>query len=251
MNAQAYGTAQFGSAPPARASSRKAKYETGRVLRQTVLLVVISVGVVLGFLFVVLPGIIRVVSSHESGAPTQTDQAVVPIQPPVLAAPITATSSADITLTGFSQNGDTVVVLQNGQEAQRATANADGSFSASITLQPGANTVQAYAVDANNKQSDLSAQYSVTYANQPPKLDISTPTDGQQVQGKRNQNLEVKGQTDPMDRITINDRIVFAKDDGSFDTTFLLGQGSNTIDVKAMDQAGNITEKKFTVTYSD
>ncbi len=230
--------------------SRRAKVEQKKILRQIVLLIIGAIVVLILFVVVIIPTLIRFLTK-KAIIPQANNSTSLELQAPFLSAPVAATSSANIVVTGYGQNGNHIVILDNQQQVAQTNAKSDGSFSTGIALTDGSNALSAYAVDDNNQKSAVSQSYTVLYEKQPPSLDISEPQDQQSIQGKKNQNVTIKGKTKPNAKVTVNDRLVFVNDDGTFTTLYLLSSGSNTLDMKAIDEAGNMTEKKLTVTYSD
>jgi hypothetical protein len=235
--------------PTQAASSRRTKVEEKKMVRQTVIFSVLAVVLAVLFFLVIIPGVVRFLGGL-AGGPVVKEDELLP-QTPFISSPASATSSAKLTFSGFNQKDNTIVVLDNGQESTRVKAADDGSFSADLTLQEGENKLSAYAINPRDKESAVSQEYLITYDNKPPKLEITEPTDGASIQGRKNQNATVKGNTEPETRVTINDRLIFVNDDGTFSTSFRLENGDNGIAFKATDPAGNVTEHKITVKFSE
>jgi bacillopeptidase F len=231
-------------------SSRRAKVEQKKLMRQTVGFGVLALVCLAFFGFIVIPGVIRWVGGLGGTAQLTTDTDVAP-QVPVIETPFEATSSAKLTLNGFNQKGNQVAILDNTEEVQRVSTNDDGSFHADLTLQKGENKISAFAINSAGKESSTSTEFTVMYSNEPPKLEVTEPTDHQAVQGKKNQNVTFKGTTDPKTKVYINDRLIFVGSDGSFSATQRLENGENKVSVKSIDQAGNVTEKVVTVNFSE
>ncbi len=233
-----------------RITSRRAKVIENNLLSQTILFGVITIGLIVLFATIVIPNAIKVLGgSAGSQAITQGD--TVPPQIPTIASPVEATNSAKLTLSGYSEKGNQVVVLDNSQEVKRTDAKEDGSFSVDIDLQNGDNSLTSYAIKTSNQlQSSVSQAYLVKFDNEPPKLDIDEPQDNQTINGNKNQQLSIKGITDVGSRVSLNDRLVIVKSDGSFITSFQLNAGDNTLDLKSTDPAGNLTEKKLTIHFA-
>ncbi len=230
-------------------SSRRAKVEEKKMVQQTVVFAVSAVVLGIIFFFVIIPGVVRFIGGLYGGATVQEDD-VLP-QVPFISAPLSATSSAHLELNGFSQKDFTIVVVNNGSETTRVQTQEDGSFKAEVTLNEGENKLSAYAVSPKDSESGITQEYTVIFDNTKPKLEISEPKDGASVQGKKDQNITIKGVTDPDTKVYINDRLIFVSDDGNFSTTHRLENGDNGIAFKAIDLAGNITEKKITVKFSE
>ncbi len=233
-----------------RITSRRAKVIESNLMTQIALFGFLTVVLIVVFVAFVIPNVIKVLAgSSANQVATQTDT-LLP-QVPALSSPVEATNSAQLTLNGYSEKGNQVVVLDNSQEIKRVDAKDDGSFSADIDLQSGDNSLTAYAIKSTNQQqSAVSQAYLVKFDNEPPKLDISDPQDNQTINGNKNQQMTVKGASDPGVRVSLNDRLVIVKSDGSFTTSFQLNNGDNALDIKATDPAGNLTEKKLTVHFA-
>lgn len=235
--------------PSSRMTSRRAKNIESKLLKQIAVVGIITVVLAAAFILVVIPNVIKLMA-NSGGSITTTQDTSIPPQTPLIAAPVDATKSAQLSFTGFTQKGNLVVVLDNGSELKRGVANDDGSFHLDLELQQGENSLTAYAINAAQKESATSQAYVVSFDSEPPKLDISDPQDNATINGSKNQQLSVKGVTDPGSRVSLNDGVVFVKSDGSFIATFQLNNGDNAIDMKAVDPAGNINEKKLTIHFS-
>jgi hypothetical protein len=83
----------------------------------------------------------------------------------------------------------------------------------------------------------------------PPELTISEPPDQSDYYGDENQ-VKIMGLTEEGARVTVNGRLVVMNQDGSFEFTFSLSEGTNPIKIVATDQAGNQAEKEITINYS-
>ncbi len=236
---------------PTFGSSRRARFETSKLVGQTIIFLGAALILLVVFFFVILPQVVKFIAGNTKITNVVTPDSGLTIQPPIVAAPVNATFSAQITLTGYTQKENQVVILDNAEEIQRVNPQSDGSFSTNINLKDGPNQIAAYNVTPDNKQSASTSSFLVLYEKNPPTLVISEPTDGQSVQGKKNQNLTIKGTAQKNARVTVNDRLIFSRSDGTFTTLYLLSIGQNTLDFKETDEAGNLTEKKITVTYAD
>jgi hypothetical protein len=238
---------------PAVLTSRRAKVEQKKLLRQTFFFLALAIVIAVVMLAVVVPGIIRVLGGLSSSTSPVVTEDLPPLQPPVISAPVPATFSASLKLSGFAEKAATVVLVQNGQEAGQTTAQDNGAFQFDVQLQKGENALSAYAKTSEKRQSAVSQEFKVVMDNELPKLEITDPKEGEKksVQGKKNQSTSITGNTDPNTKITLNDRLAFVKADGSFTASFFLQTGDNEITIKATDQAGNVTEKKVTITYQD
>jgi bacillopeptidase F len=100
--------------------------------------------------------------------------------------------------------------------------------------------------DIYSKKSVQSKLYDVTYINQPPTLEITSPQDGKKYYEP---NISIEGETDKEIFVKINNMPVVIKADGTFSYPHTLNKGENKINVVAVDLAGNTTEKTLNVVY--
>lgn len=232
---------------PERVSSRLIKKERSKLLKQTGWFVGGGIVLVLGFLFFVLPNFIKVVNSVLSTNPIAEEEAVI-MQAPDLVAPVTATFSAQLAIRGVGTPGMKTVLLVNGTSGPEVTAAAeDGSFTTSIDLTEGENTVTAYTIDEKGNESKTGHQYTIVMDTAIPFLEISDPQEGQQFESKQS-TITVNGKTEPNTKVYLNERFFLPRSDGSFSTTFSINTGENILKIRAVDQAGNQVEVERKVT---
>jgi len=230
-------------------SSRLAKNQEKKVAKQTAILIAVAFLILIVFIFAVIPGLIRLTSLFiDTGVPTVSDDTVPP-RPPTISAPVSATFSGTIAVSGFSEANSEVVLVLNGDEADRTDVSDQGSFTLDISLQEDENQLRFYAIDGAGNESDISRTYSVTYDATPPTIELESPQDGQQFELRKNQTIDVKGKTEPNSKVFLNDRLIFAQSDGGFSTTFQLQEGENKLTFKAIDQAGNDRQHEITVSF--
>src|SRR5687768_8058581 len=95
--------------------SRLARKEQKTAVRQTIIYLSAAVILVLAFIFLIVPGFLRFVAGI-SNAPTQDSHDKLPPQIPVIAAPVPATSSATLDISGYGEAESEVVFILNGSE---------------------------------------------------------------------------------------------------------------------------------------
>lgn len=234
--------------PQPMVSSRLAKKEERKIVRQTLIIIVLAIIMLLGFIFLVIPGLIRLTVALLGGNATQFGQVdTIPPQVPILSAPVEATSSTQIAIRGYGEANSTIYVLVNGSQQQEVQAAEDGAFSVEVDLTRDQNTIAAFAKDAAGNESDISDSYTVILDATPPKIELEEPQDGQEYELRRNQMITIKGTTEAGARVYVNGRLTVARDDGSFSTTYQLQEGENKIQFEAVDKAGNTTDHEITV----
>jgi hypothetical protein len=233
-----------------RVSSRMAKTEQKKLLKQTFWFGAGAVALLLIFVFMIIPGVIKLRNVILGGSDSlQLDNDAIPPQVPVFAAPPTATFSAQVKFAGYGEAESELVWSVNGQEAGKQKIPTTGEIDLEVSLTEGENLISAYAVDSAGNQSAATKTYKIVYDNQPPKIEISEPTDGQTIELRKNQLVTIKGITEELAKVYINGRLVSVKADGSFSTTYQLQEGENKLHFEAKDEAGNTTTKDITVNF--
>ncbi|PIY80158.1 MAG: hypothetical protein COY80_04555 [Candidatus Pacebacteria bacterium CG_4_10_14_0_8_um_filter_42_14] len=236
--------------PSRRISSRLLKHEKTKVVRQTWFFVFFSV-VVLGlFVFVILPNFIGITATILGNNATPFAPAdTLPPYTPTFTAPPKATTDAQLTLFGYAEPESDVIVIVNGQESEAVTAGSDGSFETAVILTEGDNNITTFARDKAGNESQQSRAYGIILDTEIPPLEISSPESSTTIQGRSNQTLAITGMTDPGVKITINGKLTYAKEDGSFSHSQFLNEGDNELTIVAADAAGNSIEKKLSVRF--
>ena len=175
-----------------------------------------------------------------------TSEDIIPPPVPRLSFVPEATNSVTISISGFTEPKVKVKIKFNEEEFN-TQADEEGKFLLEkLILKQGRNKISALAIDESGNQSEYSEPLEVVYDNEPPKLEIEAPQDGSATE---EQNIEVKGVTEPGARVLVNNHLVIVDEKGKFNTKLILKEGGNEITVLAQDNAGNKTEKKISVTY--
>lgn len=168
---------------------------------------------------------------------------------PIFSGLPTATKDENIIIEGFAQKGMTVKLFVNGPERGKTTVDNEGVFTfLDIKLIPGRNTIFAKAIDSYNNESDKSQTHTVILDKDSPKIEISEPKNESTVRNL-NSRIEITGEVNEKAQIYINGRMVIQKPDYTF--SYLLGvdEGWTTVEVKAIDEAGNDSLEKIKVKY--
>ncbi|MBP7768652.1 hypothetical protein KA082_02340 [Candidatus Woesebacteria bacterium] len=229
-----------------RVSSRLVKKEQKKMLRQTVWFVVIGLLLVVGFLFLILPNFIRIINSVLNTKPI-TEEETVLIQAPVLSAPVSATFSAKLAISGYGAANLKTIILLNGERGPEVQTNTDGTFSTEITLASGENTISAFTKDEKNHESTTARPYTVVLDTLPPKIELKEP-ENKKVFDSKQKLITVAGLAEPLAKLYLNGRYFTPRSDGSFSTTLSLNTGENKITLIAVDQAGNESKIERVVT---
>jgi hypothetical protein len=235
---------------PHAVSSRLVRKEEKKVVKQTLMILGLAVVMLIAFVFLVIPGLIRITVAILGGNTTGLGQEdTIPPQIPILAAPFEATASTQISLTGYGEAGSTIVALVNETQQKEVKAQDDGSFAIEIDLTQGENKVAAFAKDTAGNESDVSTTYSVALDATAPKIELEEPQDGQQYELRKNQMMTIKGTSEAGAKIYVNGRLTVAREDGTFSTTYQLHEGENKLQFEAVDKAGNTTQHEVTVSF--
>ncbi|HZZ98441.1 MAG TPA: Ig-like domain-containing protein [Candidatus Saccharimonadia bacterium] len=230
--------------------SRISRYEQRAALKQSIFFLALS-GVLLVVFFVfVLPYSIRIYESivQKKGLPQLAD--AIPPQKPVLNSLPDATNSAQLVISGYAEGDTKVDLFQNGSKIEESDTDTQGIFSfANVPFQTGENVFYVVSTDKANNSSE-SDKVTVAYDTTPPALTVTQPTDGSVVNLARQQLATVAGTSEANVKIYLNDKLLFTDTTGNFSGTYQLQQGDNNLIVRAVDPAGNETDKAIKVTYS-
>jgi len=168
---------------------------------------------------------------------------------PILNQTFSATNSASITVTGTAVAKEGIQLFVNDNLVDTTTTKDDGSFTFnSVNLTQQQNTIKVKA-KLDNKVSDFSDAWNITYIQKAPNLTLDTPSDGQTFPHDQSR-IPVKGKTDPDVKVTINDLWAIVDSSGIYSYTLSLQNGDNHIKIVATDAAGNTTTKELTVHYN-
>ena len=266
------------SAPPRDLLRR---YKPGRSSRQVpppLSLGVIALFLILGVVMLVVGGNLlvniagQVASAFDNAmtrvasmAPATPAPSGVALDTPVLNAPPNDgyTNQTVVSLSGtvpgdaIGQNGYTVrayAVAANGSRIKVAEVNVGGTSrfdTPAVSLIEGPNSFVATLVTPGGEgQPSPLVTYILDTA--PPVISLGAPADGSTVSGK---SVVVSGKTDPGATVTVRNKMApgggisnkIVGTDGRFAISIPLVSGSNTVDIVATDQAGNVTTLQIVV----
>ncbi len=178
-----------------------------------------------------------------------TDKKVITLAPPIIDQLPTAVKENKIDITGYALAADKVNLYLNNKIVEETVTDEDGKFAfRKIVLREGKNIIKAKSQKSTDTESGFTREISVIYKKNPPALQIESPADNTEVEENKPNRLEVRGKTDPDSRVTINDFWAIVDDEGNFSYLYNLTQGENKLKIKAIDEAGNITEKEIKIT---
>ncbi|MBN1991768.1 MAG: gliding motility-associated C-terminal domain-containing protein [Anaerolineae bacterium] len=148
------------------------------------------------------------------------------------------TNETLFTVTGVAPPGTTLKV--NGQEAAVA---AEGQFEREIILQEGDNILR---IEAKDDVGNTATQEIIVHRKSaPPTLQLNIE-DGETFQQA---DVQITGKTEAGALVQVNGQAVTVSPLGEFQTTVTLLDGENTIEVAALDQAGNVTQLQRRLNY--
>lgn len=223
--------------------------EEKRNLRRATVLSLGTILIIVAVIILGIPLLIRLAGFlgdiKSSSQPVDKYDTIPPV-PPLISVSYTATNSATQTISGSAEPGSSVFLTLNSDSSGDVVAAEDGGWSiSSVRLVEGDNKLSAVAIDQAGNKSSPSTETDIYYSQKPPQLDVSSPTDNQQVNGT---NVEVSGSTTAGVRLTVNGRLIIVSSAGKFSTQFPLVAGANALVFIATDKTGNQTRAELTVT---
>lgn len=232
-------------------SIRSKERRTKKLLIRNIILAVV---IVYGVFFWGLPALVGGLSFlHRSSPQSSQSQSAnqdASVAPPVLNIPYEATNTAAIKVSGYTTANSKVELYVNDDLKTTANSSGDGSFQTDdFALILGTNNIYGKTIDSNNKSSLSSKTIQLTYSNDQPKLNLSSPGDNTEVKGG-DKKVTVSGSTDPSNTVSVNGTIVIVNSDGHFSLDVPLNDGDNTVTVTATNTVGNTTKIGRKVKYS-
>lgn len=233
--------------------SRLSSIEEKKNTRRAIFFIVITLAVLAGLFFYGISlsaNIATFFSGLKTGNTITQVKDTTPPGPPYLANLPEATNQQNLEITGTCEPDATVILSVNNNESN-TLADKDGNFVFTVSLNKGQNTIWAKVRDQAGNVSQPSDTFTVTFDNEAPKLDISSPQDGTSFYGSKQQLVTITGTTKPGSSATVNDRLIRLNDDGTFSYQYNLSTGDNVLNFSVTDQAGNKTDKSLTLHYSE
>lgn len=187
--------------------------------------------------------------STNTGMTQSAEPQVETIVPPTLENVPEGVQTATVDIKGSTYSkGGTVELSVNGKRTKIAEVDQTSFTFRQVSLKEGENEIKVRQ-RVNDKTSEYSREYFVMYAKDPPKLEVSFPSDGSTLT-KGDQQINVTGKTDPQNRVTVNTFWATVDGDGNFTYYLKLNDGENIITIEAENSAGVKTTKDIKVTFS-
>lgn len=232
------------------ASSRLVKREKNKIQKQTFSFIFFGIVILLLFVFLIVPGLIRIFFSIIDKESPFVEKDTVPPQVPILSAtPVEATYSATLNLSGFAEAKSKVVFLLNSAKDAEIDVAEDGQFSYELNLKDGENELSIFGIDEAGNESLKTHSYLITRDSEAPSLEIEEPKDGAKIELKKNRTLTIKGKTEAEAKVLINGRLVLADKEGNFSSNYYLNEGKNELKFEVTDKAKNKTERTIEVEF--
>ncbi|HQL66630.1 MAG TPA: stalk domain-containing protein [Caldisericia bacterium] len=150
------------------------------------------------------------------------------------------TNKEDLVINGVTEPG---ILVTCG--SSMTTSNSKGQFTLKVKLSPGLNTLKVQALDSAGNKGEITI--SITLDTSPPFLKLdSSLSSWMEV---NTETLEVKGEVEVGANLTINGVPVSYDSQGKFSYTVRLQEGNNSIQIVAVDKAGNSNSIYLPVKY--
>jgi len=171
------------------------------------------------------------------------------ILPPTLETPPSATNSAKITLSGYTDKKTRIKIYVNETLDSEAVSDDKGKFEVkNISLSEGENII--YAISENNSEkSGSSNTVSVRFKKSAPKLEITSPEQEEKYVSDSN-IYNIRGISETENSISINGRLAIIDQNGNFSISFTLNEGENKFEFSAVDPFGNQKKEERILHYS-
>lgn len=236
--------------PPSRLSRNLEKQSRKQLVIFLIGILVIIV-LVVKFGVVVIEGVGNFAAHFNKNSNVNENHSVIldtPV-PPTLSDIPSAVDTERITISGSTGSNTGQVELYKNDHRYSVASVKNSSFSfQNVKLDQGDNIFTARQV-VNSRKSDFSPEYTVQFVKDPPKLEMSFPQDGAKL-SRGDQEIDVRGSTDPLNTITVNSFTAIVDGSGNFSYRLKLNDGDNTIVIEATNPAGVKTNKEIKVTYA-
>jgi len=161
-----------------------------------------------------------------------------------------ATNSAKINISGKSiEIKGKIQLFVDDNMTNETEIEKNGVFKfEEIEIREGDNFIKV-RLKKDEKITEFSKEYTITYRKSEPKLEVSTPQDNASF-GKDDQEINIQGKTDYDNKVTVNGFWAIVDSEGNFSYILKLNNGENKIIIEAQDPAGNMIKKEITATYN-
>jgi hypothetical protein len=226
------------------ARSRLVSVKEKKELRQAILLIVITIVLLIGFIFWGLPEIARLVGNTLIKQDASGVSQGIEIKPttPILSDIPEATSEKKLSVTGFAQPGVEIVLVVGGQQEGRVVVTDTGSFLfPDVALVEGDNLISAFAYNPASKlESEMSKEHVVIVDNTKPEITITSPANESVLRTEMERVVTISGSVnEERVKVYVGERLAIITPEKSFSVSYQLVEGDQEIVIKATDTAGN------------
>lgn len=225
-------------------------------LRKLIKTLVILIGTCVFVLFVGIPLVAKmggVISKFFQGnnSVIATNKDSIAPQPPYIESLPQGTNQQAVNIKGLAEPGSKVTLIFNKERSKEVLADGGGGYEfESITLKEGENTITVTATDDAGNESEPSQETKIVYKMNAPKLEIAEPLENQ-ILTELDNPVKIAGKTDQHTRVYVNETLSIVDSEGNYEKYLVLkDEGVNVIKLKAVDIAGNITEKELKVVFN-
>lgn len=219
-------------------------------LKKAIVYLVITVGVVLIFLYIGVPTLAKLALTLGGNGGQLAGSDTNAPAPPRLVPISEYTSEELISIKGFTEAKADIELFVNGESVKSVLSDDSGEFLLSdVKIASGSNQLYVTAKDESGNVSQPSGNLRVVLDTILPELSVENPKDGERFVGQDKKTIRVNGQSETDVKLTLNGRFVQTNDEGKFDTTLTLNDGEQEIMFLAIDKAGNKLEKNVKVTF--
>ena len=159
-----------------------------------------------------------------------------------------ATNSASIDIRGFASEGNAIELYLNNDPTAKVDVAGGNFIFEDIQLQSGENTIAAKSLSANGQESEFSKILTIKLDTEAPSLIIENPQENQSFSG--NNRIRVSGKTDQDSQVYANGFLANINFEGQFEILIPVAEGDSTVEIRAIDEAGNVTVEKRNIHFS-
>jgi len=159
-----------------------------------------------------------------------------------------ATNSANLNIRGFAAEGESVeLYLNNNPSAKTETTSGNFSFE-DIKLQDGENSIAAKSLSSTGQESEFSKTLTINLDTQSPALTVENPQQNQSFSA--NNRIKVSGKADQDSQVYANGFLANINSEGQFEILIPVAEGDSQVEIRAIDEAGNVTVEKRNIHFS-
>ncbi len=187
-------------------------------------------------------------NGNPSSSNTQTSANDLPLLAPTIDKLPNAINTDTISVSGETTISVTVTLYVNTVKVATTTSDSSGNFKFdNVKLTVGSNIIKAVASNKSEKQE--STPVTIVLDITKPSLVVNAPVDGSTYPSTTT-NVTVSGVTEPNAIVHVSGNQAIVDPAGNFSYLLPVIAGDNIIEVNAVDNAGNTTVVKLTVTVS-